>query len=153
FPVGPTGSVPVRIIRPRQANDALPGLIYCHGGGWIAGDVNTHDRLIREIAIGANVALLFIDFDLAPEAPYPVAIEQVHAASLHVMARARELNVDAARLAIAGDGTGGTIAAAVALMAQERRGPKFALQVLICPAADPTFSSGSYQSFGGGPWL
>ena len=90
LPTGPTGSVPIRIVRPRDAGGALPAVFYCHGGGWICGDADTHDRLIREIAVGAGVAVVFIDYDLAPEAQHPVAIEQAYAAILHVAEHAQE---------------------------------------------------------------
>jgi acetyl esterase len=153
FPGGPTGSVPVRIVRPRATSGALPVVIYCHGGGWISGDVDTHDRLIREIAIGAGVALVFVAYDRSPEAQFPVAIEQAYAALLHVLLHAKQLNFDATRLAVAGDGVGGTIAASLTLMARERRRPKIDLQVLICPVTDADFSTPSYRRFAGSPWL
>ena len=152
FPIGPTGSVPVRIVRPRDSDGALPVVVYCHGG-WICGDADTHDRLIRELAVGAGAALVFVAYDLSPEAHYSVAIEQVYAAMLYVAEHAQELNVDPVRLAIIGDCIGGTIAASVALMARERRGPKIDLQVLICPVTDTDFDTQSYQRFADGPWL
>jgi acetyl esterase len=153
FPVGAAGSVPVRIIRPRDAARAPPVVMYCHGGGWVCGDAETHDRLIREIAVGADAALVFVGYARAPEAPYPVAVEQAYAAMLHVTSHAQELNVDATRLAIVGDGTGGTIAAAVTLLARERRGPRIDFQVLVCPVTDAGFATLSYQRFADGPWL
>lgn len=153
FSTGPTGSVAVRIVRPHDARAGLPVIIYCHGGGWICGDANTHDRLIRELAIGAGAALVFIEHDRAPDAQYPVAIEQAYAAAVHVVAHAAELGVDASRLAIVGDDTGGTIASAVTLLAMERHGPKFDLQILLCPATDAGCDSESYRRFADGPWL
>jgi acetyl esterase len=153
FPTGPTGSVRVRIVRPRDAIGALPVVIYCHGGGWICGDADTHDRLIRELSVGAGAALVFIGYDLSPEAQYPVAIEQCYAAMLYVAAHAQALNVDAMRVAIIGDGTGGTIAASVTLLAKVRRGPKIDVQVLICPITDADCDTRSYWRFVDGPWL
>jgi acetyl esterase len=153
FPVGPTGSVPVRIVRPRDADGTLPVVIYCHGGGWICGDADTHDRLIRELAVGAGAALVFIGYDRSPEAQYPVAIEQAYAATLYVAEHAQELNVDAMRLAIVGDGAGGAIAAAVTLMAKQRRGPTISLQVLICPVTGADLDTESYLRFADSPWL
>ncbi|MEJ0020357.1 MAG: alpha/beta hydrolase [Acetobacteraceae bacterium] len=153
LPAGPTGSVQIRIVRPRDAAGPLPVVIYCHGGGWISGDAGTHDRLIREIAVGAKAALVFVSHDRSPEAQYPVAVEQVYAAMLHVVANAQALDVDAMRLAVVGDGTGGTIAAAVTLMARQRRGPRIELQVLICPVTDAACDTGSYRRFADGPWL
>jgi acetyl esterase len=153
FPTGPTGSVQVRIIRPKELPAPLPVVIYCHGGGWIAGDAATHDRLIREIAVGANAALVFVCYDRAPEARFPVAIEQVYAAILHVVGNAAALNVDATRIAVVGDCAGGAIAASITMLARERRGPKIDLQILICPVTAADFDTPSYERFAAGPWL
>src|SRR5262249_47238235 len=81
LPVGPTGSVPIRLVRPVGAAEVLPAIVYFHGGGWILGDRKTHDRLIREIAVGAQAAVVFVDYARAPEARYPIAIEQAYAAT------------------------------------------------------------------------
>jgi acetyl esterase len=153
FPVGPTGSVKVRIVRPKQAKGALPVVFHIHGGGWILGDKNTHDRLTRELAVGANAAVVFVDYDRSPEARYPTAIEQAYAAILHVVEHAKELKVDPSRMAIFGDSVGGNMSAALMLMAKERKGPKFALQVLFYPVTDANFETGSYNTFAEGPWL
>ena len=153
FPVGPTGSVRARIVRPEGADEPLPVVIYLHGGGWILGDAETHDRLIREIAVGARVALFFIDYDRSPEARYPTAIEQIYAATKHVVEQGAQLGVDPTRLAVVGDGVGGNMTAAVTLMAKERRGPKIDLQVLFYPVTDGNLSTGSYATFADGPWL
>lgn len=153
FPVGPTGAVRVRIVRPRDARTALPVVMYFHGGGWIMGDSQTHDRLIREIAVGAGAALVFVDYDRAPECRFPIAIEQAYAATVHVVNQAQELNVDPTRLAVIGDDVGGTMATVVALLAKQRRGPKIDLQVLFYPVTDARFDTGSYKRFSDGPWL
>src|SRR5947207_7249636 len=86
-PTGPTGAVPIRIVRPERASETLPALVYVHGGRTF-GDKETHDRLIREIAVGAHVALFFVDYDRSPEARYPVAIEQVYAVTKYVVEHA-----------------------------------------------------------------
>lgn len=153
FPVGPTGKVPIRIVRPEGARGLLPVVMYIHGGGWILGDRNTHDRLIREIAVGASAAVVFVDYDRSPEARYPVAIEQVYAATLHVVEYRRQLSVDTTRVAIAGDSVGGNMAAAITLMAKQRRGPRIDFQVLFYPVTDANFDTTSYDSFADGPWL
>jgi len=124
-----------------------------HGGGWIFGDKKTHDRLIREIAVGANVAVFFVEYDRSPEAKFPVAIEQVFAATKYLAEHGGRFGFDPTRLAVAGDGVGGTMAAAVTLLAKERRGPKIDVQVLFYPAVSPKFNTGSYASFANGPWL
>src|SRR6516164_7758449 len=107
FPVGPTGSVPVRIVRPSGTTEILPVVLYCHGGGWILGDRDTHDRLVREIAVGAKAALIFVDYAHAPEARFPVAIEQAYAATCYVADHGADLGVDPSRLAVVGDSVGG----------------------------------------------
>jgi acetyl esterase len=153
FPVGPTGSTRIRIVRPEGAQSALPVVMHFHGGGWILGDKDTHDRMTREIAVGANAAVVFVDYDRSPEARYPVAIEQAHGATQYVAEHGSQLNVDPTRLAIVGDSVGGNMAAAVTLMAKERRGPKIDFQVLFYPVTDADFETGSYRSFANGPWL
>jgi acetyl esterase len=153
FPVGPTGSVRIRIVRPQGASGTLPAVMHFHGGGWILGDKETHDRMTREIAVGANATVVFVDYERSPEAHYPVAIEQAYAATKYVAEHGRELAVDPTRLAIVGDSVGGNMAAAVTLMAQERGGPKIAFQVLFYPLTDADFDTGSYHAFADGPWL
>jgi acetyl esterase len=152
-PTGPTECVPIRIVRPEGASEALPALVYVHGGGWSFGDKETHDRLVREIAVGARVAVLLVEYDRWPEAKFAVAIEQVYAATRYLVAHGGQLGLDTTRLAVAGDGIGGTIAAAVTLLAKERRSPKIDVQVLFYPAVSPKFDTGSYASFANGPWL
>ena len=153
FPGGPTGSVPVRIIRPVNGSRVLPVVMHLHGGGWMRGDAETHDRLVREIATGIPAAVVFVEYDRAPEAQYPIAIEQAYAALSYVVDHAQQLSLDSTRLAIMGDGTGGNMAAAVTLMAKERRGPKIDLQVLFYPIVDADFETASYKQFADGPWL
>jgi acetyl esterase len=153
FPVGPTGSVPVRIVRPAGAVGTLPVVVYLHGGGWILGDRDTHDRLVREIAVGVKAAVVFVDYARSPEARYPVAIEQAYAATCYVVDHGASLRIDHSRLAVAGDSVGGNMTAAVTLMAKQRRGPKIAFQVLFYPVTDADFDTASYATFADGPWL
>ena len=153
FPVGPTGSVRIRIVRPQGAKGTLPVVFHIHGGGWILGDKNTHDRLTRELSVGANAAVVFVDYDRSPEAHYPTAIEQSYASIQYVVEHAKELSVDPSRMAIFGDSVGGNMSAALMLMAKERQGPDFALQVLFYPVTDANFDTGSYNMFADGPWL
>jgi acetyl esterase len=153
LPVGPTGSVPIRVVRPVGAAEVLPVVMYFHGGGWILGDRDTHDRLVREIAVGAQAAVVFVDYARAPEARYPVAIEQAHAATRYVADNGASLRIDPLRLAVAGDSVGGNMAAAVTLMAKQRRDPKIAFQVLFYPVTDARFDTPSYIQFADGPWL
>jgi len=153
WPVGPTGSTRIRIVRPQGVTETLPLLMYFHGGGWVLGDKVTHDRLVRELAEGVRATVVFVDYVNSPEAKYPTQNEQAYAAMLHAVEHAKELNVDGSRLAIAGDSVGGNMSAAVTLMAKERRGPKIAYQVLFYPLVDYLGQSGSYQTYADGPWL
>jgi acetyl esterase len=152
-PVGPTGSVRVRIIRPAGAQTPLPVIVYIHGGGWALGGCDTHDRVVRELAVAAEAALFFVDYDRSPEVRFPVALEQVYAVTAHLAAHGSSYGVDPNRLAIVGDGAGGNMAAAVTLLAMQRRGPKIDLQILFYPITDAGFETGSYRSFADGPWL
>lgn len=153
FPVGPTGSVSIRIVRPTATAEVLPAVMYFHGGGWMLGDWDTHDRLVREIAVGAEAAVVFVDYARAPEVRYPVAIEQAYAATRYVADNGARLRIDPLRLAVAGDSVGGNMAAAVTLMAKQRRGPKIIFQVMFYPVTDAGFDTYSYLCFADGPWL
>jgi acetyl esterase len=153
FPVGPTGSVRIRIVRPQPANGLLPVVFHLHGGGWILGDRYTHDRMTRELAVGAQAAVVFVDYDRSPEVRYPIAIEQAYSSMLYTVEHAQSLRVDASRMAIVGDSAGGNMAAALTLMAKARRGPRLTLQVLFYPVTDANFETDSYNKFSRGPWL
>ena len=119
--VGPEGRTGIRVVRPAGATATLPVIVYIHGGGWVIGDKETHDRLIRELAVGANAVVVFVDYDRSPESRYPTAIEQSYAVTKYVAEHPAEFGADAGRLAIAGDSVGGNMAAVVALMAKERK--------------------------------
>ena len=153
WPVGPLGSTRIRIVRPKGRADTLPILMYFHGGGWVLGDKVTHDRLVRELAVGIGAAVVFVDYVNSPEAKYPTQNEQAYAAMQYVVDHAAELNVDASRLAIMGDSVGGNMSAAVTLMAKARGGPRIAYQVLFYPLLDYLSDNASYRKFGDGPCL
>jgi len=153
LPTGPSGSVAVRIARPSGATRALPIVMYFHGGGWIAGDRHTHDRLIREIAITANVAVVFVDYSHSPDAVFPCQNEEAYAALIYVVANAAALGLDPEPLALAGDGAGGNMVAAVAILAKRRRAPAIALQVMFYPVMSASTDSSSYHEFENGPWI
>lgn len=152
---GPTGQIPLHIVRPQGMRSALPVIVYVHGGGWILGDATTHDRLIRELATGAQAAVVFVDYARSPEARYPVALEQSYAALQWVAAQGAALNLDASRLVVVGDSVGGNMATVLTLLAKMRSGPKIDFQVLFYPVTDLTsFDTPSYRQFGGGGyWL
>ncbi len=153
LPAGPTGRLSVRIVRPPAVGKNLPAVMYFHGGGWILGNKDTHDRLIREIACGAGVAVVFVNFTPSPEAQYPQPIEEAFAATRWVAENGPEIGVDPARLCVAGDGVGGNMAAAVTLMAKQRGGPAISFQLLFYPVTDANFSTGSYKQFASGFFL
>jgi acetyl esterase len=153
FPVGPKGAVRVRIVRPKNSERVLPVIMHFHGGGWVLGDVNTHDRLIREIAVGVHAAVVFVDFDRSPEAQFPLPVEEAYAATKYVAENGSVFQVDGSRLAVVGDSAGGNMAAAVTLLSKQRGGPKIAFQVLFYPVTDANFETGSYKQFQDGPWL
>lgn len=131
----------------------MPVIVYFHGAGWVLGDTTTHDRLVRQLAIGAHAAVIFVDYDRSPEVHYPVAIEEDYAVTKYVAEHPAEFNIDASRLAIAGDSVGGNMTAVVSLLAKERKGPAITAQLLFYPVTDATMNDGSYQTFANGPWL
>jgi len=148
---GPSGGeISVRIVRPPNAPATLPVVLYIHGAGWVFGNGHTHNRLTRELAAGAQAAVVFPFFSRSPEARYPTAIEEIYAVATWIVEHGTEHGLDAGRLAIAGDGTGGNMAAAVSLMAKTRAGPKFVQQVLFYPVTDANFDTDSYQRFATG---
>ena len=155
LPGGPDGSqVSVNIVRPQgSGNKILPVIIYTHGGGWVLGDFNTHERLVRELANKVNAAVVFVNYTRSPEAKYPVAIEQAYAATRWVAENGKSINVDSSRLVVVGESVGGNMAAAVTLLAKERRGPNIKFQALFYPVTDANFDTPSYMTYKDGPWL
>ncbi|GAA0953489.1 alpha/beta hydrolase [Kribbella koreensis] len=147
------GSVKVRIIRPAGVSGPLPVILYIHGAGWVFGGSHTHDRLVRELAVGAGAALVFPEYDLSPEARYPVALEQNYAVARWIVAAGKDHSLDASRLAIAGDSVGGNMTAAVTLLAKERGDVRFTQQVLFYPVTDASFDTASYKEFAVGYFL
>ena len=152
---GPGGPIPLRVYRPAGVppGTALPVLVYYHGGGWVIGDLDTHDVQCRQITAEAGITVVAVDYRLAPEHKVPAAADDAWAATRWVVAHAGELGVDAGRLAVAGDSAGGNLAAVVALMARDARGPAIALQVLIYPVTDVGAESQSYGDFAEGYML
>ncbi|MFJ8991137.1 alpha/beta hydrolase [Streptomyces sp. NPDC102279] len=150
---GPTGSVRARLIRPAGAMDTLPVILYIHGAGWVFGNAHTHDRLVRELAVGARAAVVFPEYDLSPEARYPVAIEQNYTVARWIVEQGAAKGLDASRIAVAGDSVGGNMTAALTLMAKERGDVPLVAQVLFYPVTDANFETGSYHQFATGYFL
>lgn len=144
---GPTGSVKVRIIKPAGATGRLPVIFYIHGAGWVFGNAHTHDRLVRELAVGADAAVVFPEYDLSPEAKYPTAIEQNYAAAQWVFVHGAEKGLDASRFAVSGDSVGGDMAAVLTLMAKDRGDVTICHQVLLYPVTAADFDTPSYHQF------
>src|SRR6266545_4971170 len=142
-----------RIIKPAGATGVLPVILYIHGAGWVFGNAHTHDRLVRELAVGAGAAVVFPEYDLSPEARYPVAIEQNYAVAQWVVQQGASKGLDGARLAVAGDSVGGNMSAALTLMAKERGDIPLVQQVLFYPVTDASFDTGSYHEFATGYFL
>ena len=147
---GPSGQVALRIMRPQHAPAALPVIVYIHGAGWVFGSMQTHDRLMRELAVGAEAVVVFPEYRLSPEAKYPTAIEECYSVVKWVAEHGRELGMDPERLAVAGDSVGGNMTAAVTLLSRERGGPDIRLQLLFYPVTDASFDTASYQQFAEG---
>ncbi|MEE4608982.1 MAG: alpha/beta hydrolase [Desulfobacteraceae bacterium] len=142
--------VPVRVYAP-EAGKLLPVVIFYHGGGWVQGSLDTHDGVCRAIARKSGSLVVSADYRLAPEHPFPAAVDDAYGVLVWVHANGSLLQADASRIAVAGDSAGGNLAAAVCLMARDRKGPAIALQVLIYPALDAAnLDTPSYGMFGQG---
>ena len=150
-----TPGVALRAYRPAKIDKAevLPALVYFHGGGWTIGDLDTHDSLCRELASGARCAVFSVEYRLAPESPFPAAVDDCIAATEFVVGNSRSLNIDPARIAVGGDSAGGNLAAVVALHARDAGGPPLCFQLLIYPATDQNLETDSLQRNGQGYML
>jgi acetyl esterase len=146
------GAIPLRVYRPAGVPDSarLPAYVYFHGGGWVIGDLETHDVICRQLTAEAGVSVVSVDYRLAPEHRFPAAADDAWAATRWVVAHAAEMGVDGARLAVGGDSAGGNLAAVVALLARDAGAPAIALQVLLYPVTDVAAESRSYQDFADG---
>ena len=142
---GPGGDLPIRIYRPAGAPaSGAPVVVFFHGGGFVAGDLDTHDGTARLHAAGADAVVVSVDYRLAPEHPFPAAVDDAFAATKRVAAHAGELGVDPARLALAGDSAGGNLAAVVSQLARDAGGPDIAFQLLWYPATTYDISLPSF---------
>jgi acetyl esterase len=146
---GPGGEIPVRIYTP-AGSGPFPVLVFLHGGGWVIGDLETHDGTARAVANAAGCIVVSVDYRLAPEHKFPAAAEDAYAATQWVAAHARTFGGDPARLAVGGDSAGGNLSAVVALMARDRGGPRLCCQVLIYPVTDVPGRTESYRTNGSG---
>jgi acetyl esterase len=149
---GPAGNIPARLYSP-SSEPSQPAVVYFHGGGWVIGNLETHDYVCRLIANGAKCTVISVDYRLAPEHKFPAAADDAYAATKWVSDSAAELNVDSTRIAVAGDSAGGNVAAVVALMARDRGGPSIMQQTLVYPVIDHNFGTVSYRDNAEGYFL
>ncbi|MBR0849886.1 alpha/beta hydrolase [Bradyrhizobium diazoefficiens] len=144
----PHGAIPARIYVPteaRQRDGLSPALVFFHGGGWVVGDLDSHDVVCRQLADAGALVVIAIDYRRAPEHKFPAAVEDAIAATRWIAANARELDLDPTRVSIGGDSAGGNLAAVVALAARDDNGPAIAAQLLIYPAVDFAMTHGSHS--------
>ncbi|MDX1372290.1 MAG: alpha/beta hydrolase, partial [Nitrososphaeraceae archaeon] len=154
IPGGPNGEISIQIVKPQgNGNEILPVVMYFHGGGWVLGGFDTHERLLRELANGANAAIVYVNYTRSPEAKYPTALEEGYTATKWIAENGETLNLDSTRIAIAGDSAGGNLAAAIALLAKERGGPPITFQLLFYPVTDASFDTPSYSKYQEGFFL
>jgi acetyl esterase len=141
---GQAASIPIRVYRPVDDDTFTGAVMFFHGGGFVIGDLDTHDAVCRELCVGTGCTVIAVDYRLAPEHRFPAAVEDCWDATRWVVDHADELHIDPARLVVAGDSAGGNLAAVIALLARQHGGPDLALQVLVYPAVDG--ADGGWQS-------
>jgi acetyl esterase len=144
----PHGSIPARVYTPktlRQRDGLAPCLLFFHGGGWVIGDLDSHDVACRKLAYEGELIVVSVDYRLAPEHKFPAAVEDAIAATKWVATHAKQIGVDASRLMVGGDSAGGNLAAVVAIAARDDKGPALAGQVLIYPATDFAMTHPSHR--------
>jgi len=144
--------IPARLYRPLGSapEEKLPLLVFFHGGGWTVGDLDSYDVLCRALANKARCAVISVDYRLAPEHPFPAAVDDAYAATLWAQQHAEELGVDAARIAVGGDSAGGNLATVAAILARDRGAPRIMFQLLVYPATDQCSERPSQRQFGRG---
>lgn len=150
---GPHGPIPLRLYKPLGVDagpGGLPVLVYFHGGGWVIGDLDTHDVLCRQLANASGCAVVAVDYRMGPECPFPAAPDDCYAATRWVRDHAVALGLDASRLAVGGDSAGGNLAAVVSILARDVGDLSIAFQLLIYPATDMHRTSNSHKTNGEG---
>jgi acetyl esterase len=149
---GPLGSIGLRLYRPvgTGASDVLPALVWYHGGGWLLGDLDSHDAVCRRFCNAVRCRVISVDYRMAPEHVFPAAVNDCFAATKYVFDNAVELHVDPNKIAVGGDSAGGNLAAVMALMSRDGALPPLAFQLLIYPATDMMMTTVSYTTIGPG---
>ncbi|MDO9562924.1 MAG: alpha/beta hydrolase, partial [Bradyrhizobium sp.] len=144
----PHRSIPARVYtpkNPRQSDGLAPALVFFHGGGWVIGDLDSHDVVCRKLADEGRLIVISVDYRLAPEHKFPAAVDDAIAATQWIAENAKQLGIDATRLSVGGDSAGGNLAAVVAIAARDGNGPAIASQVLIYPATDFAMTHPSHR--------
>jgi acetyl esterase/lipase len=146
-------TVKLYIMKPEHLTGRPGVLLFIHGGVWIVGNFENHQRLLRDLVVGSGQVGVFVEYTPLPSARFPVALEECYAALQWVASHGDELGADGQRIAIAGNSVGGNMAAALALMAKDRAGPRISYQVLLIPATDASVDTDSYHDYGVGRFL
>lgn len=141
-------TISLDIMRPKGIKGNLPVFIFVHGGGWILGDYPTHKRMVRDLVLGSGAVGVFVNYTRTPEAKYPVAVNEVYAATKWVAEHGHEIAVDGKKLALVGNSAGGNIAAVVSIMAKEQHGPEIKTTILMWPTTNTDFTTESFKAFG-----
>lgn len=140
-------TVKLFIVRPAGTKGVLPAFMFFHGGGWVLGDFPTHQRFIRDLVVNSGLVAVHVEYSRSPESKYPTAVNECYAAAKWVSEHGAEINVNGKKLAIAGNSVGGNLTAAVSLMAKNKKGPEFKMQVLFWPVTDASFETASYNQY------
>jgi acetyl esterase len=157
IPNGPNGEISIKIIRPSKDiiknNEKLPVVMYFHGGGWVLGGFDTHERLLRELANGAKAAIVFVEYTRSPESKYPIPLEEAYMATKWIAKNGPTFNLDSSKMVVAGDSVGGNMATAVSMLAKERKEPLIIFQLMFYPVTDANFNTNSYLAYQEGYFL
>ena len=146
-------TVKLYIMKPEHLTGKPGVVLFIHGGVWIVGNFQNHQRLLRDLVVGSGQIGVFVEYTPLPEAKFPTQLEESYAALKWIAAHADEFGADGTRIAVAGNSVGGNMGAALALMAKDRKGPKISYQVLLIPATDASVDTASYHEYGTGRFL
>ncbi|MBO9636434.1 MAG: alpha/beta hydrolase, partial [Chitinophagaceae bacterium] len=140
-------NVKIFVVKPENVKQDAPVFIFIHGGGWVLGDYHTHRRLVRDLVVYSGAVAVFPEYTPSPEARYPLALQEIYAATKWVSENGKEIGVNGSNLAVVGNSVGGNMTAAIALMAKEKKGPSIKLQVMLWPVTDAGLDTDSYHDF------
>ncbi|MFJ6695124.1 alpha/beta hydrolase [Streptomyces sp. NPDC091272] len=143
----------VRILRPADSDEALPVVLYLHGFGWMLTDATAHRQLVSDLVLGADAAVVVPEYDVAEDARHPGAVERAYTVARWIARHGAQARLDGSRMAVVGASAGAQVAAALTLVTQERGGPRFCHQVLVCPVTDGAMDTASYRQFADGYFL